>query len=231
MKKAGIIGGIGPASTLDYYDGIIKGVRKAAGGEDYPRLVISSINMTEMIGYVSAGETDKLTALLAGAVNETAAAGAEFAAIASNTPHIVFGAVQARAKLPLISIVDETCREAERAGCRRVVVLGTLFTMQSGLYTKAFEKLGIEAFVPDERGQEEVYGIIFPNLENGIVLPEEKARLLEISSKLIETYQADALVLGCTELPLAIKPGDLDTLILDTAQIHIKSIVRAILNH
>ena len=229
MKKAGIIGGIGPASTLDYYDGIIKGVRALSHGEDYPRFVVNSVNMTQMIGYVAAGQTDKLTEMLAGAVSEVAAAGADFAAIASNTPHIVFDAVQSRSKLPLISIVDETCQNAVRSGCRRVVVLGTLFTMRSGLYTKAFKQCGIEAFVPDAQGQEEVYGIIYPNLENGIVLKEEKQKLLDISEQLIRIHQADALVLGCTELPLAIKKGDLDTIILDTAQIHIESIVREIL--
>jgi aspartate racemase len=230
MKKAGIIGGIGPASTLDYYDGVIRGVRELSGGEDYPRLVINSINMTEMIGYVAAGDMDRLTALLTDAVEEAAAAGADFAAIASNTPHIVFDAVRARSRLSLISIVEETCRYAQRTGCSRVVVLGTLFTMSSGLYTNAFERCGIQAFVPDEKGQEEVYGIIFPNLENGIVLREDKARLLEISEKLIQSHSADALVLGCTELPLAIKPGDLEVALLNTAQIHIEAIVRAIIS-
>jgi aspartate racemase len=186
--------------------------------------------MTEMIGYVAAGDTEGLTALLAGAVEEAAAAGADFAAIASNTPHIVFDAVRARSRLSLISIVEETCRYAQRTGCSRVVVLGTLFTMSSGLYTNAFERCGIQAFVPDEKGQEEVYGIIFPNLENGIVLREDKARLLEISEKLIQSHSADALVLGCTELPLAIKPGDLEVALLNTAQIHIEAIVRAIIS-
>ncbi len=229
MRKAGIIGGIGPASTLDYYDGIIKGVLSSSGGADYPSLIINSINMTQMIGYVAAGQTAKLTDMLAQAIDEAQAAGAEFAAIASNTPHLVFDAVKARVGVPMISIVDETCREAVRLGCRRVVVLGTLFTMRSGLYTSAFEQLGMEAFVPDEREQQEVYGIIYPNLENGIVIPEDKKRLLALSDKLVKEYRADALVLGCTELPLAVKPGEVETQLLDTAQIHIKSIVQAIL--
>ena len=229
MKKAGIIGGIGPASTLDYYDGIIKGVRSLTQRDDYPEFIINSINMTEMIGYVTTGDRDKLAEMLIAAIDELAAAGAEFAAIASNTPHIVFDSVSECCKLPLISIVDETCRFAKAAGCRRIIVLGTLFTMQSGLYTKTFEKLGIEALVPEDRVQEEVYGIIYPNLENGVVLQSEKEKLLSISEQLLQVHQADALVLGCTELPLVIKPGELDTLLLNTAQIHIDAIVREIL--
>ncbi len=229
MKKAGIVGGIGPASTLDYYDGIIKGVHCLSNSEDNPKIVINSINITEMIGYVSEKETDKLISLLAGAVNELAAAGAEFAVLASNTPHIVFDALQARSSLPLVSIVEETCRAAVRQGCRRVVVLGTLFTMSSGLYTNALNERGIDAFVPDEKEQEAINRIIFPNLESGVVLKEERARLMEISERLIETCKADSVLLGCTELPLAIKPGDLDTYLLNTAQIHIDAIVREIL--
>ena len=229
MKKAGIVGGIGPASTLDYYNGIVGGVRAAAMSDDYPRLVIDSVNMTEMIGYVANGDWERLTELLAASVAHLASAGAEFAAIASNTPHLVFDALKARVELPLISIVEETCRYAAERGVRKAAVLGTRFTMRSDLYTEAFRKYGIDAVVPDEKRQSEVYGIIFPNLENGVVLPEEKERLLQISRELLESEQADALVLGCTELPLAIKPGDVDTVLLDTAQIHIGAIVREIL--
>lgn len=230
MKKAGIIGGVGPASTLDYYGGIISGVRAKSNSGDYPRLVIDSVNMAEMLGYISENRLDKLIGLLVDAIEHLAAAGADFAAIASNTPHIVFERLNERSKIPLISIVDATCQYAAQAGCRRAVVLGTRFTMRSGLYSGALERYGIEAVLPDERMQNQVHGIIFPNLEDGIVLPEDKAKLIEISGKLISSSKADALVLGCTELPLAIKPGDIDTMLLDTMRIHIEAIVREILS-
>lgn len=229
MKKAGIIGGIGPASTLDYYSGIIGGVRGRAKDENYPRLVIDSVNMAEMIGYISANEPDKLIGLLVGSVGHLAAAGADFAAIASNTPHIVFDEVSERSAIPLISIVDAACRYAVHAGCCKAVVLGTLFTMRSGLYSKALERHGIEAVLPDEQTQNEVWGLIYPNLENGLVIPGDKARLVEIAKRLVDSSKADALLLGCTELPLAIKPGDIDTLLLDTMQIHIEAIVNEIM--
>ena len=229
MKKVGIIGGIGPASTMDYYSGIIRGVRELTKSEEYPRLIIDSVNMTEMIGYVAGSQWDKLIALLLASIDHLVAAGANFAAIASNTPHLVFDEVQAKSKLPLISIVEETCRYAKRIGCGRAAVLGTLFTMRSRLYSEAFERYGIRAFVPEDRVQKEVYGIIFPNLENGIVLAEDKGRLLDISRNLISAVNADALVLGCTELPLAIKPSDLEITLLDTARIHIEAIVKEIL--
>jgi aspartate racemase len=227
MKKIGIVGGIGPASTLDYYKGVIDGCYARSGSKQYPRIAIDSIDMMEMLGNVTDNDWGKLTGQLCAAIGNLASAGAEFAAIASNTPHIVFDAVQAASPLPLISIIEATCRFAASCGYGRVAVLGTLFTMRSGLYTEAFSKYGIKAFVPDAKTQEAVHAVIFPNLENGLVVESEKARLLEIAQALIDRTEADALVLGCTELPLAIRPGDLKTAILDTAQIHIDAIINA----
>ena len=228
MKKTGIIGGIGPASTLDYYSGIINGYRSKTGDDNYPEIVINSVNMTEMLSYVQNKDWDALVAMLVNAINNLANAGAEFAVIASNTPHIVFDRVQKQSSLPLISIVDETCKYAQSKGCEKVVVIGTRFTMSSGLYSKAFEKYNIVAVVPSEGEQATIHNIIFPTLEDGIVVPEDKQKMLEIVTALITEHHADALILGCTELPLMIKDGDIDTLILNTTQIHIDSIVNCI---
>lgn len=147
------------------------------------------------------------------------------AAIGANTAHIVFDEVNSRSPVPLVSLVEATCQYAQAEGCKRVVVLGTAFTMSSGLYTDALAKFGIDAFVPDKEQQQVIHNIIFPNLQAGIVLQEEKEAMLRIASQMIKATDADALVLGCTELPLIIKEGDLDTLLLDTTQIHIEAIL------
>jgi len=229
MKKAGIVGGIGPASTVDYYNGIISGVRAKVNDGNYPEIIINSVNMTEMLAFVQNKEWDALADMLLQAIKSLTDAGAEFAAIASNTPHIVFEKIQKQAPLPLISIVDETCKYAHNKGCKNVVVIGTRFTMNNGLYSEAFKKYNISAAVPSETEQELIHNIIFPKLEDGIVVPEDKTKMLEIANSLIKEYRADALVLGCTELPLMIKAGDLTTLILNTTQIHIEAIVNAVL--
>ena len=228
MKKIGIIGGIGPASTLDYYSGVVSGYRAKINDGNYPKIVINSVNMAEMLSYVSGKDWDNLVNMLLAAINELAAAGAEFAAVASNTPHIVFDRIKQRSPLPLISIVGATCEYARSKSCKKVIVLGTWFTMSSGLYSEAFKKYDITAIVPSEQEQAEIHGIIFPNLEDGIIVPEDKQRMLAIADKLIAEHNADALVLGCTELPLMIKDGDLNTLLLNTAQIHIDAIVNYI---
>lgn len=226
MKKAGIVGGIGPASTLDYYNGIINGFR--ANNENYPEIIINSVNMTEMLSYVSNKNWDDLVSMLLNAIRSLADAGAEFAAIASNTPHIVFDKVQKQSPLPLISIVDETCKYAAAKKCKKAVVIGTYFTMNSGLYTEPLKKYDIKAIVPPEDDQTAIHGIIFPKLEDGIVIPEDKEKMLAVINRLTAEQNADALILGCTELPLMIKDNDLDILVLNTTQIHIKAIVENI---
>jgi aspartate racemase len=222
MKIVGIIGGIGPASTLDYYNGIINGARM---DNNYPEIIINSVNMTEMLSYVEKKDWDALVSMLVCAIKKLADAGAEFAAIASNTPHIVFDRIQKQAALPLVSIVESTCKYASSVGCRKAVVIGTRFTMSSGLYTEAFNKYDIAVVVPPENEQEAIHNIIFPKLEDGIVVPEDKQKMLEIVNTLIKEHNADTLVLGCTELPLMIKNGDLDVLLLNTTQIHIDEII------
>ena len=228
MNRVGIIGGLGPASTLDYYSGIINGYRMRANDGNYPEIVINSVNMAQVLSYVTNKEWDSLEKLLLDAISDLANAGAEFAAIASNTPHIVFDRVQQESVLPLNSIVDATCACIQQKGCRKVVVIGTRFTMSSGLYSNALEKYGITAIVPSEAEQLAIHDIIFPKLEDGIVVPEDKGKMLAIADSLLINNSADGLVLGCTELPLMIKGCDLDRLIFNTTQIHIESIVRSI---
>ena len=227
MKKVGLIGGLGPASTVYYYQGIIHGYREFVRDDSYPELVIDSVNMTEVLSYLYAKDWHGLAQALLCALNRLEKAGAEVAAIASNTPHIVWDALQKESPLPLVSIVEATCAYAREQGCRKAVVLGTGFVMASGLYENALRAWNITAVTPDARGQDEVHNIIFPKLEDGIVDPVDKRKMLALAGGLIAEHGADTLVLGCTELPLMIKPEDIDTLVLNTTQIHIDAILRA----
>lgn len=225
MKKVGLVGGIGPASTLDYYKGIIDGYRMGTAGDNYPQMIIDSLNLAEMYSYVANKQWDEFTNRLVESIKNLAAGGADFAVMAANTAHIVFDEVNRQSPLPLISIVDETCKYAQSKGCKGVVIFGTSFTMSSGLYSNAFAKYGIDAFVPTEDEQKVIHNIIFPNLQEGIVLPEDKRAILQIANRIKLEKNADALILGCTELPLIIQENDLDALILDTTQIHIDAIL------
>ncbi|MGE5561595.1 MAG: aspartate/glutamate racemase family protein [Chloroflexota bacterium] len=229
MKRLGLVGGIGPASTLDYYKGIIDGYRARTGLDEYPQMVIDSLNLSEMYALAANKQWDPFTDRLLTSVRRLAAAGADFAAMAANTAHIVFDRVRRESPLPLISIVEETCRAAQARGCRRVIIFGTAFTMSSGLFSDAFVDYGTDAFVPGEADQQAIHGIIFPHLQEGIILPEEKQIVLGIANRMKAERNADALILGCTELPLIIKQDDLDIPVLDTTQIHIDAILDYIL--
>jgi aspartate racemase len=229
MKKIGLVGGIGPESTVDYYKGIVAGYRARTAADDYPLMVIDSINLAEMYSLAANKQWDLFTRRLVDSIRVLEAGGAEFAVMAANTAHIVFDEVNRQSPLPLISLVEETCKDAKAKNCRSVVIFGTAFTMSSGLYTDAFAKYGIKAFVPTEDEQAAIHNIIFPNLQEGIVLLEEKATMLRIANRMLSETKADALILGCTELPLIIQENDLATLLLDTTKIHIEAILNYLL--
>ena len=230
MKKLGIVGGIGPESTLDYYKGINAGFAKRVCGGGNPPLLIDSLNLADMYAFASNKQWPEFTERLVGSVRNLAAGGADFAVMAANTAHIVFDAVQEQSSIPLISIVEATCQAGKAKHCKTVVIFGTAFTMSSGLYSEAFARHGITAHVPSVEEQEVIHVIIFPHLQEGIVLPEEKTAMLQIARRMITELNADALVLGCTELPLIIKPEDLPVPVLDTTEIHIEAILNYMLD-
>ena len=225
MKKAGVIGGLGPASTADYYMGIVRGYRRRTRGAGYPELIIYSVDMDALVSDIDDDRWDAVAVKIAYAAEKLASAGADFAAIASNTPHLAFGKICARSPLPLVGIVRETCEHVRRAGYRRVLTIGTLATMRNGLYKKPLEELGAAPLTPSDSEQEEIYSLFFPNLENGVVIPGDRLKMLGLVNKIIAEQNADSVILGCTELPLMIKDGDLGAPVVNAAQIHIDSIV------
>lgn len=226
--KFGIVGGIGPASTVTYYDGIVRQYLEAAG--TYPRLIVESIDMNMMMECFERGDDHGVVDLLTDALCALERAGASCAAIASNTPHIFFGEISKRSPLPLISIVESTCEHIEQVGYRNVLTLGTAFTMKSRLYENALAERGIGTCPLSDQDQNRLFGLFFPNLENGHVIPEDKASVIELTERHIAANAVDAVLLGCTEIPLMIRPGDLSVPGVDTAEVHIQSIVKRMLS-
>ena len=226
MKKIGLVGGLGPASTIDYYTGLIDKTKREQGQTVYPEIVIDSVNMTLHDKALVEKDYDRLSEYLIESIDNLKAAGAEIAAITANTEHIIWDMVCQRFILPVVSVVDATINEIKKNGYKRVLVFGTVFTLKSGLYDNALEKNEISAIVPTDNDAELIGNLIYPNLENGIVIPEDRQKLIEIAEQYIEKYNADAMLLGCTELPLAIKPGDVSVPVLNTTLIHIEEIYK-----
>lgn len=226
MKKIGLIGGIGPASTVEYYLGIIEKCRREQGEKTYPEIVIDSVNMSLHDSALIEKDYARLSDYLMCCLQNLKAAGAEIAAITANTEHIVWDMICHKFPLPVISIVDATINEIKRRGFKRVLVFGTTFTLQSGLYEKALTNAGLTPIIPTHNDIFTIGSLIYPNLENGIVIPEDKQKLIELAEKYISDENADSLILGCTELSLAIKSCDISVPVLDTTQIHIEEIYR-----
>ena len=219
MKSVGIVGGIAPESTIEYYRQIIDAYRAHSSGGNYPSILINSINLTKMIELITANELSAVTEYLVAALDRLARAGADFGVLASNTPHIVFDEVRARSALPLISIVEAACAEAETLGLKRVGLFGTRFTMQATFYRDVFSRAGIKIVLPNEAEQDYIHSHYMDELINGIFLPETKLRLLQIVDQLKERSQVEGIILGGTELPLILREDEHNgVLFLDTTK-------------
>jgi aspartate racemase len=230
-KTVGIVGGIGPESTIDYYRQIIASYRERSPAGNYPRIIINSIDLKRMIELVSANDLAAVAENLLAALKTLAAAKVDFAVIAANTPHIVFDEVRARSPLPLISIVEVTCVEAESRGLKRLALFGTRFTMESNFYPTVFERADVKIIVPAEEERAFIHNCYMEELVNGIFLPDSKRRLLQIVDAVKQRSNIDGVILGGTELPLILTEDAHDGIpFLDTTRIHVKQIVDELVN-
>ncbi len=228
-KKLGLVGGMGPESTLMYYRELTSGVLARLGTGDYPELTIESINMNKMLGLCAEGKLDELTELLLGALRCLAAAGCDFAALSANTPHLVFDRLAAVSPLPLVSILDVTADAAQQAGYRRLALLGTRFTMDGAFYRTPFISRGIELFAPHEDEKDYIASHIADELELGVVKAETRMRFDAILRRMAREDGAQAVVLGCTELPLLYQAAPPPLPALDTAALHIRALLNEML--
>jgi aspartate racemase len=229
MKTLGIIGGIAPGSTIEYYRLLIETARERTNGA-YPPVIIDSIDLTRMMGLVSAGRLEALTGYLLSELERLARAGAEVALLASNTPHLVFDALRARAPLPLISIV-EAARDAGRSlGLQRLVLLGTGSTMRAGFYSDVFARAGMSVVVPREDEQAYTHDVYMNELVNGVFRDESRDGILRVVRRMIADDGIDGVILGGTELPLLIRPeNQAGVPFLDTTRIHVARAVEEML--
>jgi aspartate racemase len=225
MKKIGIVGGIGPESTLDYYRGIIDAFRGQIGGMNYPDIIIYSADLTELLQILETKAMDRLTEWLLVRIEALQRAGAEFAVIASNTPHVVFAEVAKRSPLPLISIIEAACSKAESLGVKRPGLMGTKFTMQADFFQRQFGEQGMAVIVPSAEEQQFIHEKLFSEVELGIIKNETREALLAIVKRMIEQDAIDSLILGCTELPLILPAEAHGIPFLNTTAIHVEHIV------
>jgi aspartate racemase len=230
MKTLGIVGGIGPESTVDYYRTFIQMWREQTKDGSSPSILLNSIDLKKMLDLVAAKALSAVTAYLSGEMQRLVRAGADVGLFAANTPHIVFDELQRRSPIPLISIVEATREAAEELGLRRLGLFGVRFTMQGHFYPDVFSKAGITLVVPEENEQVYIHDKYMNELVKGIFLPETRERLLTIVERLVKQEQVRGVILAGTELPLILRDADCSIPFLDTTQIHVKAALRNLLS-
>jgi len=229
MKTVGIIGGIGPESTVEYYRFIIDGYRARQTDGSYPSIIINSIDLSKLLRWMNAGELDAVTDYLVAEIEKLERAGVDIAVLASNTPHIVFDQVRARVSLPMISIVETTRDRARDLELQRPALFGTRFTMEGTFYRSVFGEAGINLVVPNEAERALIHEKYMGELLNNIFLPETRERLIAIVNQMKQRDGIDGLILGGTELPLILRDAEIEGVpFLDTTRIHVERFVEAL---
>jgi aspartate racemase len=229
MHTAGMIGGLGPESTIDYYRSIIARYRERKPDGGSPRILINSLDVDKGIAMLDAGRLDELADYLASGLEPLVRAGADFAFIAANTPHLVFDELQRRSPIPLISIVHATADRAMALGLRKVGLFGTGFTMRASFYPEEFQGAGIALVIPTETEQEQIHRIYIGELLKNQFLPESRDAILRIADRMKAEEGSEAIVLAGTELPLLLRGSDAGIDWIDTTVIHVEAVVDELL--
>jgi aspartate racemase len=231
MKILGIIGGLGPESTVDYYQRIIALYRERTGAGGYPEFIINSVNLRKGLDFMDANDLPGMADYLLQAIGTLARAGADFGLMSANTPHIVFDQLAPRSPIPLISIVEATCAAAKRPNLRRLALFGTRYTMQATFYPKVFSREGIELLVPDPNDQDYIHDKYFTELVPGKFLPDTRVGLLAIVDRMKAKSDIDGVILAGTELPLILRDADHNGIaLLDTTKIHVEAAIDKMLS-
>jgi aspartate racemase len=226
VKLLGIIGGIGPESTVDYYQTIVGLYRARKPDGSYPALVINSVDMQRLRNAFEANDLAAIVDYVLPELHRLHRAGAEFGLLAANTPHLVFDDLERQSPIPLISIVAVTCDEARGRGLRRLALFGTRFTMTAPLYPDVFSKEGIAVVIPEPADQDYIHEKYLGELVNGIFLPETRDGLLAIVDRMARQNGIDGVILGGTELPLILRePEHRGIPFLNTTAIHCEAAV------
>jgi aspartate racemase len=231
MKTLGIIGGLGPESTIDYYGKIIALYRQRTGDGSYPQFIINSINLKKGLDFMDANNLPGMADYLVEEIGKLILAGATFGLISANTPHIVFDDVASRSSIPLISIVEATCTAAKAKRLKRLALFGTRYTMQATFYPKVFSREGIELLLPGPDDQTYIHDRYLNELVSGKFLPATRAGLLAIVDRLKTGSDIDGVILAGTELPLILRDSEHNGIpLLDTTEIHCEAAVTEMLS-
>jgi aspartate racemase len=218
-KKIGIIGGMSPESTVEYYQYITRTYTRRFDDYGYPDILIYSVSFQPYVDWPNQDRWDLVAGGLSEAAQQLEKAGADFIIIATNTMHLVFDQVQASVGVPMISLLDAVGDAIQAQGLKTVGLLGTRFTMEQPFYRDALTKRAITVLVPDAADRTLVNRVIYEELTAGEIHAESRAEYVRIIQHL-STQGAQGVILGCTEIPLLVSESDVGLPLFDTTRIH-----------
>ncbi len=225
MKKIGLIGGISWVSTADYYKLINEGINEKMGGLNFSECLVYSFNYADIKKNNDNNDWNSTFKMLFKGCEFLKSGGAEAIVLCANTMHLIADKLEEAIDLPLIHIATETAIEIQKQEIKKVGLLGTKFTMELDFFKSKLADKGIEAIIPiDQSDKDFIHYTIFEELGRGLVTDETKKRYIEIANELIKNG-AEGIILGCTEIPLVIKPEDVSVPVFDTTLIHSKAAV------
>ena len=224
MATVGIVGGLGPESTIDYYRRILE-LWEQLEPSSAPSILIDSLDVRRAIRLVERDRPAFADYLFA-SVRRLAAGGADFVAMTANTAHLVFDDLVSRSPIPLLSIVEVCADEARRRGLRRLALLGTRFTMDAPFYPDVCSRGGVDIVLPNVQEREWVHKRYIGELLNGEFRDDTRQQFVELVERLRDDEGIDGIILGGTELPLLLTtPVIADLPVLDTTALHVSAIV------
>jgi aspartate racemase len=225
VKNIGIIGGLSWHSSAVYYRLINESINKRLGGLSSARCLLASLEFAEIERYQRANQWDRVAALLCDAARGLERAGVDFFLIACNTVHIVADQVQAAVSIPLLHIVDATGRHVVARRLRTVGLLGSRWALHGGYFVDRLRhSYGLEVLLPERQDEEQVHRAIYSELARGIVTESTRAQLRTAVAHLAERG-AEGVILGCTELMLAVDAEDSTVPLFDTTRLHVEAAV------
>ena len=218
-KRIGILGGMSPESTAEYYRHLTHTYTDRFGDFSFPEILIYSVNFQPYVDWPKEDRWDLVAEGLSQAAQSLEAAGADFIIIATNTMHLVFDEVQANVNVPMLSLLDAVGEAVLARGLETVGLLGTRFTMEKTFYHQALARKGISVLVPEADQRTYVDNVIYNELTAGQIKDDSRSGFVTIINKLAERG-AEGVVLGCTEIPLLVSEDDVEVPLLDTTAIH-----------
>jgi len=226
LKRIGILGGMSYESTVKYYVLILQKYYDKYHDYNYPEILIYSLNFQKVIDYELGDDEGIYVDYLMTGINSLQIGGVDFIIMSANSPHAVYNDLVQLSKIPILNIVEATAKKAQQENLKKLLLLGIKFTMQSSFYKDYFAKSDMEVITPLDSEQDIVNKIIFNELVIGKFTEESKLMLL----KIINNYNVDGVILGCTELPLILQQNDTDVILLDTVELHVEAALQYCLN-